>query len=73
MTPTPLPHGQASRIGEWTGRVSHHGLDWMLEIEIDIPGFAVDEPAEQLGSALKLPRFLEQHRATIAAALPDLG
>ncbi|EFH11426.1 ring-cleaving dioxygenase [Teichococcus cervicalis] len=45
----------------------------LFEIATDIPGFAVDEPAEQLGSALKLPRFLEQHRATIAAALPDLG
>ncbi|MDQ1077633.1 ring-cleaving dioxygenase [Pseudoroseomonas cervicalis] len=45
----------------------------LFEIATDVPGFAVDEPAEQLGQALKLPRFLEQHRATIEAALPELG
>ena len=45
----------------------------LFEIATDIPGFAVDEPAEQLGQALKLPRFLEGHRDTIEAALPVLG
>lgn len=36
-----------------------------------IPGFAVDEAA--LGSALKLPRFLQPRRAEIEAALPALA
>jgi glyoxalase family protein len=44
----------------------------LFEIATDIPGFAVDEPAENLGQALKLPRFLEGHRSTIEAALPAL-
>ncbi|MDJ0388747.1 ring-cleaving dioxygenase [Roseomonas sp. E05] len=45
----------------------------LFEIATDVPGFAVDEPAERLGSALMLPRFLEGHRAAIEAALPDLS
>ncbi len=45
----------------------------LFEIATDIPGFAVDEPAESLGSALKLPAFLEGHRKEIEAALPDLA
>jgi glyoxalase family protein len=45
----------------------------LFEIATDVPGFAVDEPAERLGQALKLPRFLEGHRATIEAALPALA
>ena len=35
----------------------------LFEIATDIPGFAVDEPAESLGTTLKLPRVLEKHRA----------
>jgi glyoxalase family protein len=45
----------------------------LFEIATDSPGFAVDEPAEQLGQALKLPRFLQPHRDTIEAALPALA
>ncbi|HWL80430.1 MAG TPA: ring-cleaving dioxygenase [Roseomonas sp.] len=45
----------------------------LFEIATDVPGFAVDEPADQLGSGLKLPRFLEGHRAAIEAALPALS
>lgn len=44
----------------------------LLEIATDIPGFAVDEDAATLGTALKLPRFLQPHRAEIEAALPAL-
>lgn len=47
-----------------------HGL---FEIATDIPGFAVDEPADRLGGALKLPAFLEGHRQQIEAALPALA
>ncbi|QTL05797.1 ring-cleaving dioxygenase [Aquabacter sp. L1I39] len=45
----------------------------LFEIATDVPGFAVDEPAESLGTALKLPSFLEPHRAHIESVLPDLS
>ncbi|SDX88878.1 glyoxalase family protein [Albimonas donghaensis] len=44
----------------------------LFEIATDAPGFAVDEPAESLGQALKLPEAYEAHRARIEAALPAL-
>jgi glyoxalase family protein len=44
----------------------------LFEIATDIPGFAVDEEQAALGAALKLPRFLQPHRAEIEAALPAL-
>jgi glyoxalase family protein len=44
----------------------------LLEIATDPPGFAVDEPIESLGTALKLPAPYEPHRAEIEAALPPL-
>jgi glyoxalase family protein len=45
----------------------------LFEIATDIPGFDVDEPAGELGRALKLPAFLEGHREAIEAALPILA
>lgn len=45
----------------------------LFEIATDDPGFAVDEPAESLGQALKLPRFLEPKRAKIEAVLPKVA
>jgi glyoxalase family protein len=45
----------------------------LFEIATDQPGFAVDEPLESLGQALKLPPFLEKHRREIEAALPPIG
>lgn len=44
----------------------------LFEIATDIPGFAVDEPADALGTALKLPRILQPRRAQIEAALMPL-
>ena len=44
----------------------------LFEIATDPPGFAVDEPVDSLGQALKLPPFLEGRRAAIEAALPKL-
>jgi glyoxalase family protein len=44
----------------------------LFEIATDPPGFAVDEPLDSLGQALKLPPFLETRRAQIEAALPKL-
>lgn len=45
----------------------------LFEIATDQPGFAVDEPAESLGQALKLPAGLEAQRARIEAVLPALA
>ncbi len=44
----------------------------LFEIATDQPGFAVDEPVESLGHALKLPPFLEARRKEIEAVLPTL-
>jgi glyoxalase family protein len=45
----------------------------LFEIATDQPGFAVDEPVESLGAALKLPKFLEPRRKELEAALPALS
>ena len=45
----------------------------LFEIATDVPGFAVDEPVATLGRDLKLPGFLEPHRAKIESVLPQLG
>jgi glyoxalase family protein len=44
----------------------------LFEIATDPPGFTVDEPAEHLGSHLKLPPWLEPARAEIEQVLPLL-
>jgi catechol 2,3-dioxygenase-like lactoylglutathione lyase family enzyme len=44
----------------------------LFEIATDPPGFAVDEPADQLGRRLILPSWLENTRADLATALPAL-
>jgi glyoxalase family protein len=44
----------------------------LFEIATDDPGFAVDEPVQSLGHALKLPPFLESRRKEIEAVLPEL-
>ena len=44
----------------------------LFEIATDVPGFAVDEPQATLGSALKLPPFLEPRRRELEAVLPPL-
>ena len=45
----------------------------LFEIATDIPGFAVDESPDLLGSALKLPPGLERQRAEIEAVLPKVA
>lgn len=45
----------------------------LFEVATDEPGFAVDEPVEALGSALKLPSQHEPRRDAIEAALPPLS
>jgi len=44
----------------------------LFEIATDPPGFAVDEPLETLGQALKLPARYEPMRARIERVLPPL-
>jgi glyoxalase family protein len=44
----------------------------IFEIATDEPGFAIDEPVESLGQALKLPTFLEGQRKEIEATLQPL-
>lgn len=44
----------------------------LFEIATDPPGFAIDEPADQLGQSLKLPAQYEPMRARIERVLPPL-
>jgi glyoxalase family protein len=44
----------------------------LLEIATDTPGFAIDEPVDQLGSRLKLPPWLESRRADIEGHLAPI-
>ena len=42
----------------------------LFEIATDPPGFAVDEPAGELGTKLVLPPWLEPRRAQLQQVLP---
>ncbi|RXH58611.1 ring-cleaving dioxygenase [Granulicella sibirica] len=42
----------------------------LFEIATDPPGFALDEPVESMGEALKLPPWLEKSRGVIEQRLP---
>ena len=44
----------------------------LFEFATDGPGFAIDEPREALGSALRLPAWAEPRRAEIERGLPSL-
>jgi glyoxalase family protein len=44
----------------------------IVELATAGPGFAVDEPAERLGGGLKLPPWLEEHRASIQQMLTPI-
>ncbi len=44
----------------------------LFEVATDPPGFAIDEPVEQLGARLMLPGWLEGQRSRIEASLPPL-
>jgi glyoxalase family protein len=41
----------------------------LFELATDPPGFGLDEPEDTLGEALKIPSWLEPHRAAIEARL----
>jgi catechol 2,3-dioxygenase-like lactoylglutathione lyase family enzyme len=42
----------------------------LFEIATDGPGFTVDQPADELGKKLMLPRWLEGHRRELEKVLP---
>lgn len=44
----------------------------LFEIATDPPGFAVDEPLDELGTHLKLPPWLETRRGRLEEVLPPL-
>lgn len=44
----------------------------LFEIATDPPGFAIDEPVNQLGTHLKLPLWLESNRTAIEETLPPI-
>jgi glyoxalase family protein len=44
----------------------------LFEIATDPPGFAVDEPIQDLGGRLMLPPLLEPHRSELERVLPPL-
>lgn len=44
----------------------------LYELATDAPGFAFDEPIETLGEALRIPEWLEPHRARIEATLTPI-
>lgn len=45
----------------------------LFEIATDAPGFAIDEPVDQLGTHLVLPPWLEKSRKQIEAVLPPIS
>lgn len=45
----------------------------LFEIATDNPGFTIDEPLEELGNSLKLPKKYEPARTQIESLLPDLN
>ena len=45
----------------------------LFEIATDGPGFTTDESPDALGTALKLPPWLEKKRAQIVSALPRIA
>jgi glyoxalase family protein len=44
----------------------------LFEIATDGPGFAIDEPVEQLGGSFKLPKQFEPERKSIEQVLPPI-
>lgn len=45
----------------------------LFELATENPGFTVDEPLEELGKTLKLPKQYENSRTKIEKALPDIA
>jgi len=50
----------------------HEGGGILFEIATDPPGFAVDEPADELGKKLMLPSWLESKREELEETLPQV-
>lgn len=70
--------GQRLNVSPVMDRVYFHSIycrepgGVLFEIATDNPGFTVDEPAEQFGTKLMLPPWLEPHRAAIERAVPPV-
>ena len=45
----------------------------VCQLATDPPGFALDEPIESLGEALKLPSWLEPQRSRVEGVLPPIA
>lgn len=45
----------------------------IVELATHGPGFAIDEPVDRLGGSLKLPSWLEEHRASIQQTLTPIS
>ncbi len=59
-----------AHFGGYQNRTSGDGA--RLPAATDPPGFTADEPPAGLGSRLRLPPWLEPHRAELEQALPRL-
>ncbi len=72
---TLTPHYQVSPVMD---RQYFHSIYFrepggvLFEIATDPPGFTTDETPAELGTKLRLPEWLEPHRAKIERALPPL-
>lgn len=70
--------GKGSGVSPVMDRTYFHSIYFrepggvLFEIATDAPGFAVDEPADELGSKLVLPKWLEPDRAHLEQRLPKL-
>lgn len=68
--------GHGSRVSPIMDRQYFHSIYFrepggvLFEVATDLPGFATDESPERLGTGLRLPAWLEAHRAELEAALP---
>jgi glyoxalase family protein len=70
-------NGTLAHLGElWTQYIHsiyfHEPGGVLCEIATDPPGFTIDEPADELGTHLKLPPWLESRRARLEQLLPPL-
>ncbi len=69
---------QGSNVSPVMDRTYFHSIYYrepggvLFEIATESPGFTVDESAEKLGTSLRLPPWLEEHRAEIIRAVPPI-
>jgi glyoxalase family protein len=70
--------GQGFNVSPVMDRTYFHSIYFrepgsvLFEIATENPGFTADQPAEQLGTKLMLPPWLEEQRAAIEQAVPKV-